>query len=377
MRYVQAELSLRGCGQRIMIKFKIDNRDVQAERGTTIMQAAESAGIQIPSMCYLSGLDPSTSCMVCVVDVEGSQALLPSCRAEVEEGMAVETDNERVRSARKTALELLLSEHAGDCIAPCQKACPVNIDIPRMIRKIQKGDFDAAGKIIFEATSGSDIECNMQCEKACRRKQIDESLAICNLINFINKESASRKDKREHPDDSRALKPNLANVNSGFNSIMKKITKEELNVFLDNSSNEGRVRPEKEGFFYSRAEAIKESYRCLHCDCRKQDSCKLRDNADLYQAKQIRFAGKRLCFVQLVFKSYIFEPGKCIKCGICTGISEQKGIKYGFGFLGRGFNTRVGVSFGRYENSELKGIIDFLIENCPTGALAVSEAKKK
>lgn len=362
MRYVQTKLFFRGRGQRIMINIKIDNRDIQAEKGTAILQAAEASGILIPSMCYLKGLDPSTSCMVCVVEVKGHQSLMPSCRVEAEKGMVIETDNKRVQSARKTALELLLSEHAGDCTAPCQKACPMNIDIPRMIRNIQKGDVDAACNIIAESVSCSDVKCNLQCEKACRRKQYDESVAICDLMIFIKKECACCKEKKEHSDKSGI-----------FNSLMKKITKGELDVFLNNASKEGRVKPNDEAAGYNRAQADKESFRCLHCDCRKQDNCKLRDNAGLFQAKQIRFAGERTPFTQLVFKDYIFEPGKCIKCGICAGISEKKGIKYGFGFLDRGFNTKMGVPFNKYENPELIGIISLLIESCPTGALVVNE----
>lgn len=364
MRYMQAELSFRGYSQRIMINLKIDNKDVQAEKGATIMQAAEASGIGIPSMCHIKELDPSTSCMVCVVEVKGCQPLVPSCCGKAEEGMVIQTDNNRVRSARKTALELLLSEHAGDCIAPCQKACPMNIDIPRMIRNIQKGDVDAACEIIAESVSCSEVKCDLQCEKACRRKQYDGSVAICDLMVFIQKECKCCKEKKEHSDKSGI-----------FNSLMKKITKEEMEVFLNNASNEGRVKPSDEARGYKAAEALKESHRCLHCDCRKQDDCKLRDNAGLFQAKQIRFAGERTPFTQFVFKDYVFEPGKCIKCGICTGICEQKEIKYGFGFLNRGFDTKVGVGFNKYENPELIGIINLLIEKCPTGALAVNENK--
>ncbi len=98
-----------------MINVTINDRPVQAEPGTTILQAARKAGIHIPSLCHLEGKAPLGACRVCVVDVEGAKTLMAACATPVAEGMKVRTNTGRVRGARRTVVELLLSEHEGDC----------------------------------------------------------------------------------------------------------------------------------------------------------------------------------------------------------------------------------------------------------------------
>ena len=89
-----------------------------------IKNAAEKLGIKIPAMCFLEGCEPATSCMLCVVKVNGNESLLPACATIAEEGMKVQTSSEEIHQARKIALELLLSDHLGDCMGPCQVICP-------------------------------------------------------------------------------------------------------------------------------------------------------------------------------------------------------------------------------------------------------------
>jgi NADH dehydrogenase/NADH:ubiquinone oxidoreductase subunit G len=97
---------------------KINNREVTVPAGSTILEAAEKLDIHIPTLCYLKGYEPFTSCMVCVVHELNSDRLVPACSMPAAEGMEIETDNEKVRAARKDALDFLLSEHVGDCEAP-------------------------------------------------------------------------------------------------------------------------------------------------------------------------------------------------------------------------------------------------------------------
>jgi iron-only hydrogenase group A len=82
---------------------------------STILQAATSVGIRIPTLCYLESLTPMGACRVCLVEIEGAPTLSASCSTPVREGMVVQTNSKRVREARKTVVELLLSEHDGDC----------------------------------------------------------------------------------------------------------------------------------------------------------------------------------------------------------------------------------------------------------------------
>ncbi|MCF7945195.1 MAG: [FeFe] hydrogenase, group A [Spirochaetia bacterium] len=93
----------------------INGKTIETETGTTILLAAEKAGIKIPTLCYLEGRDPMAACRVCVVEVEGTPNLAASCSTPVREGMVIHTNNRRVRGARKTVVELMLSEHEGNC----------------------------------------------------------------------------------------------------------------------------------------------------------------------------------------------------------------------------------------------------------------------
>jgi len=106
-----------------MTKLTIDNIPVEVPEGTTVLEAAEKAGIRIPTLCYLKDVQALGACRVCVVEVEGAWTLVASCTMPVAENMKVHTNTRRVREARRTVVELLLSEHDGDC-----QVCPRNED---------------------------------------------------------------------------------------------------------------------------------------------------------------------------------------------------------------------------------------------------------
>ena len=126
--------------------------------------------------------------MVCVVKVAGVGGLVPACGTVVRDGMQVESESEQVFEARKAALELLLSDHVGDCVGPCQMGCPARMNIPRMIRQIAAGQLQDA-----IATVKRDIAlpavlgriCPAPCEKVCRRKQHDDAVSICLLKRHV------------------------------------------------------------------------------------------------------------------------------------------------------------------------------------------------
>jgi len=98
-----------------MIQLSINNIPVEVSEGTTILAASKLAGIHIPTLCYVEGLKAIGACRVCVVEVEGARNLVASCSMPVAQDMKVFTNTRRVREARKTVVELLLSEHNGDC----------------------------------------------------------------------------------------------------------------------------------------------------------------------------------------------------------------------------------------------------------------------
>ena len=521
-----------------MPRLTIDEREVVVEDGTTILEAAEKLGIEIPTMCFLQGYEPATSCMVCVVKVDGVDGLVPACATIARDGMRVWSDSEEVRQARKAALELLLSDHIGDCMGPCQVACPAHMNIPLMIRQIAAGRLRDAivtvkRDIALPAVLGR--ICPKPCERVCRRAVFDEAVSICLLKRYVADvdlhstdpylpDCKPRKGKRvaivgagpaglagayylqqegyectvfddheepggmlryavsEHelprdvldeeislikklgvkfqgstrvgtalsmeklrgdfdavfvavgqlkPGDPESMgleagtdgiavnaktyEASLPSVFAGgdavrkrrlavravadgkeaaaailqylsgqtvipkyfgtkpFNTRIGKLGEGEIEKFMAGASEAQRVTPsQKEGGF-NEAQARQEAARCLHCDCRKAERCKLREYARRYGARPSRYKGESACggFVQCVqHPDVIYEPGKCIDCGLCIKIAAKAGEQLGLTFIGRGFDVRVAVPFDRSMAEALTHTAGQCVNACPTGALA-------
>ncbi|MCM1982128.1 bidirectional hydrogenase complex protein HoxU [Lyngbya confervoides] len=94
---------------------KIDGKDVAAEAGSTILQAAQDAGISIPTLCYLEGVSPAAACRMCLVELVGSSKLQPACHTEVAEGMEVHTNTPKLQSFRRMNIELIFAEGNHVC----------------------------------------------------------------------------------------------------------------------------------------------------------------------------------------------------------------------------------------------------------------------
>lgn len=124
-----------------MINLTINGRKVAAKDGSTILEAARSCGISIPTLCYLENVHKFGSCRICVVEVEGAKALMPSCMTKVSEGMVVRTNSERVRRARKVLYELLLSDHSRDCLS-CKRNQSCELQKLGQILGIEETRFD-------------------------------------------------------------------------------------------------------------------------------------------------------------------------------------------------------------------------------------------
>ena len=100
-----------------MVHLKINNIPVEVKEGSTILEAAKVAGINIPTLCYLKDINEIGACRVCVCEVKGARSLVAACVYPVNEGMEVFTNTEKVRKSRKTTLELLLSDHKKECLS--------------------------------------------------------------------------------------------------------------------------------------------------------------------------------------------------------------------------------------------------------------------
>ena len=166
----------------------VDNQEVEVPEGGTILDAARKLGLDIPTLCFLDGYRPSTSCMICLVKVKDENRLVPSCATLAEDGLHVESDTEEVRELRRKGLELLLSNHVGDCTAPCETACPTQMDIPLMVRQVAAGDWCGAiatvkRDIALPAVLGR--VCPELCERGCRRREVDSPVAICLIKRYV------------------------------------------------------------------------------------------------------------------------------------------------------------------------------------------------
>jgi len=169
------------------ITINIDGRSGAVPPGTTILGAARELGIAIPTLCHVEGFEPSASCFLCAVKIEGRPNLWPSCATPVAQGMVVTTNSEEVRAARKTALELLLSDHAGECVGPCRTGCPAGLDIPGFIAHIAAGDNAASARLVTDGLTlpaSLGRVCPRLCEQRCRQCDVTEALSIRNLHRF-------------------------------------------------------------------------------------------------------------------------------------------------------------------------------------------------
>ena len=513
-----------------MIKLKINNTEIQVENGTSVMKAAQQMGIHVPNMCWHDELEHFTSCMLCLVKDQKNGRLFPSCSVKATEGLEIITDDAEIAEARQTALELLLSEHVGDCEAPCQIACPAHMNIPLMNRLIAAGKFDESLAVVKRDIALPAVLgriCPAPCEGACHRKTVDEPVSICLLKRFVGDEGtepeikpAKKTGKRvavigagpaglaaaynlqlkgvqvtlldknekaggllltaiseeilpmevldkeieiilntgvefqggkeinaevfeklktdfdavivatgtvsENPEffglkatpkgiiadkDSyqtsdekvfaignvlRSSRLAVRSVGQGkevafsvlqffngqqpkgeprmFNSRFGKLVSAEFSEYLKESVNEKRTYPKSTGYSgFTKEEAIAEALRCLHCDCRAIDNCKLREYSDQYSADQKRFktSERRNITKQMNHDLVVYEAQKCIKCGICVRLTEKYGEKFGFTYIGRGFDVEIGIPFSEALKDGLTKIAVKVAEGCPTGAISL------
>lgn len=170
------------------ITVKINGTAYEAQEGMTILQLAQQNQIEIPTLCYDERVKTYGACGLCVVETEGSPKLFRACATAVADGMSVLTDTPKVRESRKTALEFLLSDHTGDCKAPCSIACPAGTDCQGYVGLIANGEFEQAIKVVknkipMPASIGR--VCPHPCETACRRQYVEDSVAIAQLKSYV------------------------------------------------------------------------------------------------------------------------------------------------------------------------------------------------
>lgn len=204
-----------------MPTFTIDNQRIEALPGETILQAAKRAGIEIPTLCYLEGFEAGASCMMCAVKLKHNGQFIPACGSRVIEGMEIENAGQEVRETRRMALELLFSDHLGDCLSPCQRICPAHLGIPAVLKHMRAGEIGLAAASARRDLALAGILCRIchrPCEHGCRRGVHDESVAIADLVvHAVDTERAAGEPRV--PAQAGTREGKVAIVGSGFTGL--------------------------------------------------------------------------------------------------------------------------------------------------------------
>ena len=201
------------------VKVKINGNEVTVPEGSTILDAANKAGYDIPTLCHSENLEPFTSCFICAVRVEGGRGnLVPSCATKVSDGMSVTVESDEIEAARRMCLSLLVSDHCGDCLPPCQSACPSSIDIRGFLKLVREGKESEAARLIREKAPFPGIlgrVCPRPCEDECRRTRVEEPISICYMKRHIADSELSEQGKPVFPEPAQSTGKKVAVIGAG------------------------------------------------------------------------------------------------------------------------------------------------------------------
>jgi len=171
------------------VRIKINGQQIEAHPGQTILEVVREKKLDdIPTLCHSEELEPYGSCFLCVVEVKGRPILVPACATRIARDMEIETRNDRIIASRKTALELLLSNHYADCVSPCMLGCPAGVDAQGYIALSAMGLYREAVDLIRETNPLPAIcgrVCVRKCEVVCRREDIDRSVGINAIKRYV------------------------------------------------------------------------------------------------------------------------------------------------------------------------------------------------
>ena len=174
-----------------MFSFKINGKTIETDGTKTILECALENGIEIPNLCKTEGLAPYGACGVCVVegmkDGKTMPKLIRSCSQYPAPDCEYSSESEKAAKTRKLALELMMSDHDGDCVGPCVLACPAHTQCQKYVKQIALRDYESAVETIKEVIpvpASIGRICPHPCESECRRQNVEESISIAYLKAF-------------------------------------------------------------------------------------------------------------------------------------------------------------------------------------------------
>jgi len=338
---------------------------LEVREGQTILEAARIAGIEIPTLCHGDGIEPYSSCMVCMVRDRKKNNFIPSCSALVQDGMDIDASGEEVVSLRKKAVTLLLSEHRAECEAQCRVVCPMGYNIPMMNRLLIAGKYEEAAELIRSEMDGGElncITCKAFCENACRRKRIDTPVSIRNTRIFFSKNLPQTPLYEVSPYYSKT------DVRKRFSSRTGSVDATEQLEWLKECPDK-LIRHREISDYVAAAE---EAASCMHCDCRASEGCRLRDIAEMFSIKDPKgkFINAPVAKKINVKTGLIFENAKCIKCGLCVRVVADSTQYPALCFINRGFVSIISEPLTVEYDDVPASVAMKCVEVCPTGALA-------
>ena len=170
------------------INITINGKKCEAKPNQTVLDACRENSVHIPTLCHDPRLKPFGSCMICRVEIEGERGVPLSCGTQAKDGMVITTESDAVNKARKICLELLASQHYGDCIAPCELECPAHTDVQGYISHIKNGRY-AEALMLIKKTNPLPVVCGRicarPCEAKCRRNIFEGRIGIAYLKRFV------------------------------------------------------------------------------------------------------------------------------------------------------------------------------------------------
>lgn len=169
------------------VNILINGKEYLADTEKTLLDNILESGVYLPHLCHNKELESYGGCGLCLVEVKGIRKPLRACSTTVNEGMKVTTSTPELEKSRKATLSLIMSDHSGDCKAPCYMACPTHQDIQGYVGLIANGEEKKALELIKQdnplpASIGR--VCPHPCEEKCRRAHLEGSVSICGLKRF-------------------------------------------------------------------------------------------------------------------------------------------------------------------------------------------------